>query len=255
MGLQTHSLADHLKKRQKFCDNKDRLQKLKAIVVPEDQSDDIDRKMLAVTVKADQPELYNILRTLLHYYAEIDEIDLRQPVPFWDQIEKFDLAESFWRFIKKAFGYTEELPSLENLLIRLLVTDFVQHLHGKAPSLEHLVLPQAGRANAVVCLAQWRDSSSKGSSYDLLSKYVAQRINLSGQLHSFDIDHLIDVQTFVDVENEIASNLKERVLSTADAIKVEDIREIATKRQSGHWGFAKFVWRRFNSSQGTSCSL
>lgn len=58
LGLQTHSLADHLKKRQKFCDNKDRLQKLKAIVIPEDQSDDIDRKMLAVTVKAEQPELY-----------------------------------------------------------------------------------------------------------------------------------------------------------------------------------------------------
>jgi uncharacterized protein (TIGR02687 family) len=235
LGLQTQSLADHLKKRQKFCDNKDRLQKLKAIVVPEDQSDDIDRKMLAVTVKADQPELYNILRTLLHYYADVDDIDLRQPAPIWEQIEKFDLAEPFWRFIKKAFGYTEETPSLENLLIRLLVTDFVQHLHGKAPSLEHLVLPQAGRANAVVCLAQWRDSASKGSSYDQLSKYVALRINLPDQLHSFDIDHLIDVQTFMDVENEIARNLKERVLSSADAINVEDIREIATKRQSGHW--------------------
>ncbi|HUP81254.1 MAG TPA: hypothetical protein VM260_22070, partial [Pirellula sp.] len=213
LGLQTQSLADHLKKRQKFCDSKDRLQKLKAIVVTEDQADDLDRKMLAVTVKADQSELYNILRTLLHYYADVDDIDLRQPIPIWEQIEKFDLAEPFWRFIKKAFGYTEESPNLENLLIRLLVTDFVQHLHGKAPSLEHLVLPQSGRANAIVCLAQWRDSASKGSSYDQLSKYVALRINLPDQLHSFDIDNLIDVQTFMDVETEIARNLKERVLT------------------------------------------
>lgn len=235
LGLQTQHLREHLDQRRKFCDNKERLQKLKSLVVPEDTADDLDRKMLAVVVKADQPELYNILRTLLHLFAEADDIDLREPVQAWDQIGKFDLEEPFWRFIKRAFGYTEETPSLENLLIRLLVTDFVQHLHGKSPSLEHLVLPQMGRANAVVCLAQWRDSASKGSSYDRLSEYVAQRINLSDQLHAFEMDDLIDVQTFMAVENEIARNLKERVLATADTINVVDVREIASKRQSGHW--------------------
>jgi uncharacterized protein (TIGR02687 family) len=235
LGLQSHHLREHLADRRKFCDNKDRLQKLKSLVTPEDNADDLDRKMLAVVVKADQPELYNILRTLLHFYAEEEEIDLREPVAVWDQIEKFDLAEPFWRFIKRNFGYTEETPSLENLLLRLLVTDFAQHLHSQAPSLDHLVLPQMGRANAVVCLAQWRDSASKGSSYDRLSEYVSRRINLGEQLHHFDIDHLIDVPTFVAVETEIARNLKDRVLATADAIKVEDIRLVVTKRQSGHW--------------------
>jgi len=235
LGLQSHHLREHLADRRKFCDNKDRLQKLKSLVTPEDNADDLDRKMLAVVVKADQPELYNILRTLLHFYAEKEEIDLREPVATWDQIEKFDLAEPFWRFIKRNLGYTEETPSLENLLLRLLVTDFAQHLHGQAPSLAQLVLPQMGRANAVVCLAQWRDSASKGSSYDRLSEYVSRRINLGEQLHHFDIDHLIDVPTFVAVETEIARNLKDRVLATADAIKVEDIRLVVTKRQSGHW--------------------
>ncbi len=235
LGLQSHHLREHLADRRKFCDNKDRLQKLKSLVTPEDNADDLDRKMLAVVVKADQPELYNILRTLLHFYSEAEDIDLREPVQAWDQIEKFDLAEPFWRFIKRAFGYTDESPNLENLLVRLLVTDFTQHLHGQAPNLAHLVLPQMGRANAVVCLAQWRDSASKGSSYDRLSEYVSRRINLGEQLHHFDIDHLIDVPTFVAVETEIARNLKDRVLATADAIKVEDIRLVVTKRQSGHW--------------------
>lgn len=236
LGLQTQHLREHLAQRRKFCDHKERLQRLKSLASPDDTADDLDRKMLAVVVKADQPELYNILRTLLHLYAEIEDIDLREPVQAWEQIEKFDLEEPFWRFIKKAFGYAEETPSLENLLIRLLVTDFAQHLHGQLPSaLEHLVLPQMGRANAVVCLAQWRDSASKGLSYDRLSDYVAQRINLGDHLHSFDIDDLIDVQTFVDVEKLIVSNLKERVLATADAINVEDVRAIATKRRAGHW--------------------
>lgn len=236
LGLQSQHLRDHLALRRKFCDNKERLQRLKQLALPEDTADDLDRKMLAVIVKADQSELYNILRTLLHFYAEIEDIDLREPVQAWEHIQKFDLEEPFWRFIKRAFGYSDLTPSLENLLIRLLVTDFNQHLHGQLPSsLENLVLPQTGRANAVVCLAQWRDSASKGMSYDRLSEYVARRIKLSDQLHSFDIGNLIDVQTFMDVEIEIARNLKQRVLATSDAINVEEVRSIATKRQAGHW--------------------
>ncbi len=236
LGLQEQQLRDHLGQRRKFFDNKERLQKLKSLASPEDLADDLDRKMLAVVVKADQPELYNILRTLLHQYAEVEDIDLREPIATWDQIEKFDLEEPFWRFIRKAFGYTEETPSLENLLIRLLVTDFAQHLKGKLPtSLDHFVLPQSGRANAVVCLAQWRDSASKGASYDRLSQYVARRVSLKDQLYSFDIEDLLEVQTFFNVEEEVARGLKDRVLATADAINVEDIRSIASKRQAGHW--------------------
>ncbi len=236
LGLTTQHLRDHLAQRRKFFDATVRLQKLGPLVLPEDTADELDRKMLAVVVKADQPELYNILRTLFHLYAEVEDIDLRQPVAAWEQIEKFDLDEPFWRFMKKTFGYTEETPTLENLLIRLLVTDFAQHLHGEFPApLEHLVLPESGRANAIVCLAGWRDSASKGSSYDLLSQYVARRISLGDRLASFDADALIDVQTFLDVEKEIAHNLKERVIATADTINVEEVREIATRRQAGHW--------------------
>ncbi len=236
LGLAAQHLREHLVQRRKFFDNKDRLQKLKMLASPEDTADDLDRKMLAVVVKADQPELFNILRTLFQLYADIEDIDLREPIPAWEQIEKFDLEEPFWRFIKKSFGYAEETPSLENLLIRLLVTDFAQHLHGKLPtSLEHLLLPQAGRANTVVCLANWRDSSSKGGSYDGLAEYVAQRITLDDHLHAFEIDHLIDVMTFTGVEFEIACHLRDRVIATADTIDVEEVREIAGRRQSGHW--------------------
>ncbi|MDA1348822.1 MAG: BREX-1 system phosphatase PglZ type A, partial [Chloroflexi bacterium] len=239
LGLTTQHLREHLAQRRKFFDNKERLQKLKSLVSPEDTADDLDRKMLAVVVKADQPELFNILRTLFHLYAELEDLDLREPVQAWEQIVKFDLEEPFWRQVKKSFGYFEEIASLENLLIRLLVTDFAQHLRGELPaSLEQLILPPAGRANAVVCLAQWRDSASTGGSYDRLSEYVADVVNLSDHLHPFDIDDLMDVQTFLDVEKEIARNLKARVMATADTINLDEVREIATRRQAGHWALS-----------------
>jgi hypothetical protein len=178
LGLESLHLREHLAARRTFFDNKERLQKLKNLVASNDTADDLDRKMLAVVVKAEQPEFFTIIRTLFHAFTEDvdeDEIDLGHPPPCWDQIEKFDLAEPFWHFVKSAFGYAEDLPSLRNLLSRLLVTDYAHHLHNSVPqSLDNLLLPKSGWPNTVVCLAQWRDSSSKGSCYDLLSAEVAQ---------------------------------------------------------------------------------
>src|SRR5205823_1140124 len=50
-----------------------------------------------------------------------------------------------------------------------------------------------------------------------------------------EIDQLVDVMTFLAVEKRIASSLRERVQTTADTINADDVRAIATRRQSGHW--------------------
>jgi hypothetical protein len=55
LGLENHHLREHLSERRTFFDNKDRLQKLKALVASNDTADDLDRKMLAIVVKAEQP--------------------------------------------------------------------------------------------------------------------------------------------------------------------------------------------------------
>ena len=243
LGLESQHLREHLAARRTFFDNKERLQKLKSLVASNDTADDLDRKMLAVVVKADQPEFFTIIRTLFHAFTEVvdeDEIDLGHPPPCWDQIEKFDLAEPFWYFVKNAFGYTEDLPSLQNLLIRLLVTDYDHHLQDTVPpSLDNLLLPKAGWSNTVVCLAQWRDSSSKGSSYDLLSAEVARIVRIEDHVHNLEIETLLDGMTFLDVEKAIVRGLRDRVMSTADTIDAEMVRDLATRRQDGHWASLK----------------
>jgi hypothetical protein len=162
LGLANQHLRQHLADRRKFFDSKERLQKLKPLVAADDTAVDLDRKMIAVVVKADQPELFTIIRTLFHAYTENGEdIDLDTPPPAWGAIEKFDLAEPFWQMIQIAFGYTDDDPSLKKLLIRLLVTDYAYHLKAEVPAaLQHLLLPSPGRSNAVVCLAQCHDVSS-----------------------------------------------------------------------------------------------
>lgn len=237
LGLKNLHLRQHLADRRKFFDNKERLQKFKSLVEPNDTASDLDRKMIATVVKAEQPEWFNIIRTLYHAYTDNgDEIDLKTEPAAWEQIEKFDLEKPFWEMATTTFGYSEVTPTLKNLLLRLFVTDYVHQLKVAPPSaLVHLILPTQGRSNAVVCLGQWRDSSSKGSSYDRLSEEVADLIHVEDYLRGLEIAELLDVMTFHVVERGIASRLRERVHQTADVINPDEVRSIATRRQAGHW--------------------
>lgn len=241
LGLDAQHLRQHIAERRKFFDNKDRLQKLKALVTKNDSAADLDRKMMAVVVRADQPELFNIVRTLFHAYTEnAEEIDPDAEPAAWEQMAKFDLDEPFWRMIKSEFGYADETPTLKKLLIRLFVTDFAHHLKNGLPaSLQNLALPPLARPNAVVCLAQWRDSNSRAQSYDRLSERVAEIIKLEDHLHSLEINQLIDVMSFEAVEKRIAVNLRDLAQNTAETINVEEVREVALRRQSGHWASPK----------------
>jgi uncharacterized protein (TIGR02687 family) len=237
LGLTTMSLREHLGSRRKFLDAKERFGRLKSLVLPDDTADDLDRKMVAVVSRSDQAEDYAILRTLLHAFTETGEpLDLAEPPAAWDQVEKFGLDEWFWRMVKKRFGYTEETPRLGNLVTRLFVTDFAQSLAGPVPKrLENQLLPAAGRSNCVVFMGQWRDSASKGASFDALSDHIADTLAIRQVAAGLDLEALLDVQTFQTVELEIASGLKNRVLETADSIDAEAIGAIARKRQASHW--------------------
>ena len=236
LDLDNQHLRQHIAQRRKFFDNKERLQKLKGLVSPEDLESDLDLKMLAVVVKADQAEPFNIVQTLFHTMADGGSPDLEAVPTVWAQIERFELDEPFWTTIKSIFGYDEETPTLKNLLIRLLVSDYAHHLAKELPgSLRHLQLPPPGVASAVICLAQWRDSNSKASSYNVLAAEIGSLLHISDHLHGCEVEDLLDVTTFSDVEQYIVQGLLDRITSASEAIDPEAVSSIVIHRQAGHW--------------------
>jgi uncharacterized protein (TIGR02687 family) len=237
LNLHTQSLRHHLSDRRKFFDAKDRLQKLKVLVDPKDDETALDLKMMAVVAKADQPELFNLLHTLFQSWTAFNaDVDLDAEPEAWSQIEKFDLDASFWRMIRAKFGYEDDNPSLKKLLIRIMVTDFAHYSRADTPeALRGLLLPANFSSNVVVCLAQWRDSASKGASYDQLSAHVAAITKLEDHLSGMELEEIVGVPTFLAVEKAVAISLRERLESTAETVVAESIKAIATRRQSGHW--------------------
>ncbi len=233
LGLTQQSLRQHLAERAKFFASRDRLERLKRLVSPDDGALDIDRKIIAVLAKADQAEVFNVLISL---FDTIPEGDLDALPPAWDDMDKFSVQGAFWELVARHFGYQDEAATLKHLLIRLLVSDLAHACCAALPDgLKHLTLPPQGAANAVVCLAQWRDSRTRGASYEALSAGVADALKLQQHLNAVAIEALFEVKTFLQVEKSIASRLRDRVFETAEAIKPEVIRHIASRRQDGYW--------------------
>ena len=233
LGLVRQSLRDHISARSKFFASKERLARVAKLIQPNDDETAIDLKIMAVIMGIDQSDFFSIIRALLH---NIQASDLDSAPGVWDESEKYDVAKTFWSVAMAHFGYAEEDPALKNLLIRMIVTDFARGVSGQIPkALQHLLLPREGRSNTVVCIGQWRDSASRHESFDALSTAVADTVRLDEHIGELGLDDLNDAKTFLLTEKYIASQLRDRIIETADMINTDSIREIAARRQDGYW--------------------
>ena len=236
LGLTTMSLRAHLKERSKFLRAKDRVDRLKRLVLPGDSAQDLDRKMLAVIARADVPELFAILQRLYAAFITIDSTDLSAQPKAWLDVVSNDLEPAFWELVKEQLGYEDAKPSLRDLLIRILVTDFCRSLSGDAPKqLIHFVLPERSlAANASVFVSRWRSDIAQFSSYNTLAQAVATELDLIPLLGHLSAEQLMECMTFEEVELRIVQDLKKRIVDGGGA-NMDVVRGFIARRRDGHW--------------------
>ncbi len=234
LALKQQQLHGYITRHQKFFANKSRLKNLQRWVHPDDGEKELSQKMIAVTVKSDQPEFNTLLLALFQPLSEQDDLSVSPLV--WEDVEKYNLHENFWILVTEHFGYSEESPSLRNLLIQLFVTDFSYHLQSELPTaLKHLVLPDKYNASVSVFLGQWRDSASRNGSYDSLSSQVADLLKITDCLHGLDEASLAEVMSFLDIEKQLCRLLRDHILETAALLQPDFLLGIIRKRLNGYW--------------------
>ena len=241
LGLQTISLRSHLKLRASFLKAKDRFERLKRLVLPTDTATDLDRKMIAVLLRADQPDLASILLKIF-LGMDGDEVDLQREPKGWGDVVSHGLLEAFWDLVRTDFGYGESDPSLRDLLFRMLVTDLAQGLSGDLPAqLAHFrIHDRAKTATISVFLAQWRTNIACYSSYDRISAVASEVLELSKCMSGLRAEAMLDAMTFAELERWIIIDLRDRILNGA-AASIGVVRSIFERRRDGHWVNAKLA--------------
>lgn len=236
LGLSTQGLRAHLKERAKFLRAKDRVDRLKRLVLPGDEAPDLDRKMLAVLTRADQPELFAMLQRLYGAMVVDGVADLSAQPKAWQDIAANDLTPAFWQLVEVQLGYTDATPNLRDLLLRVLVTDFCHSLQGDAPrQLAHFVLPDRSLAsNASIFVGRWRSDIAQFSHYNALAQAVANELGIVSVLSALSAEQLLECMTFEDVELRVVQDLKQRIVAGAGA-NMDVVRALMGRRRDGHW--------------------
>jgi uncharacterized protein (TIGR02687 family) len=236
LGLESLSLAPHLKLRQRFLRAKDRVDRLKRLVLPGDSADAIDRKMMAVLLRSDEADALALTMRLLHGLWVPDEARVGDEPKAWVEIEGAELDAAFWALMAQTFGYAEPSPSLDDLLLRLLVTDFARSLSVPCPAaLAHLVLANKPlAANASVLAGRWRADLNLHKSYADLAAAVEQKLGLAALIEDLPAEALVDSVTFCAIEQQIVRDLKIRVASQGGEM-LGSIRPLVARRRDGYW--------------------
>jgi len=242
LGIKSQTVRPYLASRRTFFRSHDRLNRLKKWVKPDDTGAELDLKMLAVLAKAELPDIFSILMKLFGELCSSDEQQLQlTPQTSWDEIAKYGLTEPFWREVGASFGYAEAEPSMNDLLIRLLVTDLAKTLKGGIPlSLQHFVLTSPSRSlTASVFANHWRSNINHYKSYNELSETISKQLKLDKQLDDLDEQSLLEVMTFEAVERRVILCLLAKMKN--GYVFGEELKSVIAQRLDGYWTNAQIA--------------
>jgi len=242
LGLQQHSLREHLERRERFLANKSRLASLKRLVQPADADDALDMAMIAVTLGVASRDLMTLLCTLADDAVHEDRGLEHNPAAI-DELYKFGLMPTLLRALQTEVGYPaapEELSGEKpfrfgHFLIRLLATGFCESIGDVPQWAASAAMPSANaRATARALLSRWRDSSRYYRAYDVISAWVGEALQIKDRIRDIPVEKLAEVSTFEAVEPQIVVDLARAIPGAAPG-DLQTFTRLIAERLDGYW--------------------
>ena len=231
-------LVGWAERRKSFLGSADRTSRLRERLDPRDSEADLDRKAIAVLVRAPSAERRDVLMAAL---GSLDSLD--STPEFYPHLERFGLLDAFWRMVEEQFR--EDRSNLEPLgegvgrFRRLLLRLFASDLWRACPSKElgrsvaDLRLPDPNPAT--VFLSQWRDSESLRRNYMVLSREAEERLKVQDAIANVTIDELKDAETFEMVDQRILVGIRDELLVGPTEERRSELLELIQRRSATYW--------------------
>ncbi len=236
LGIPKMALRGHVRQREHFFTNKQRVAALKCFVTDDETEASLDRKMMAVVTKADSASLTDSVLQLVKSYSEAlstgnNDIELIQ------QCEKFGLLDSLWLELKCQFSYESTKPSIENFVLKLFCTELWNQIDSDDRDwlLNNVLKTGSGRATALAFMSGWRDSRGFAESHDVISKIIAQQLAVDSRCKAYHPIQLIECDTFEVVEQAIIRGLVSDLLDNSRKLDRLQFERVVSRRLVSHW--------------------
>jgi uncharacterized protein (TIGR02687 family) len=236
LGINQMALRGHIRKRQAFFASKQRVAALKRLVTENEDETSMDRKLLAVVVKADSAALTDSVLSVLKDYALSLEADSDESA-LMESLAKFELTEALWQGLAETFSYDAKEPSLADFVLKLFCTELWSQIEGGDRDwlLNNVLKTPSGRATAVAFMAGWRDSRSYAEYHDSLSGLLAQKLEITQKCSKYLPHQLAECLGFEAIEQTIIRGLVGDLISNAKGLDRAQFESLLSRRLLGHW--------------------
>ncbi len=237
LGIPKMALRGHIRQRENFFSNKQRLTALKRFVTADETEASLDRKMLAVVTKAESASLTDIVFQLVKSYSEalsvgIDDVELIR------QCDKFGLLDVLWQELETQFSYESTKPSIEDFVLKLFCTELWSQVDADDDQdwlLNKVLKTGSGRATALAFMTSWRDSRSFSESHDVISKIIGQQLEVESRCKAYHPIQLMECDTFEVVEQAIIRGLVGSLLDSSQKLDRVQFEHVVSRRLVSHW--------------------
>ena len=235
LGITKMALRDHIRKRQSFFTNKQRFTGLKRFVTENEDVTSLDRKMIAVVVKAESSSLNDILLRLMSDYAESllsgDEGNLIK------QLDKFGLTSSLWSEIEHSLSYKVTEPTVADFVLKLFCTELWSQVEAtdKDWLLNNVLKTSSGKATALAFMSSWRDSRQYAESHDVISKSIGGQLEVESRCDNYKPEQMLECETFEVVEQAIIRGLVNSLLDSSIKVDRIEFNSVLSRRLNSHW--------------------
>lgn len=214
----------------KFFANKDRTQKFYDLEIEEYNRSTIEVALMSVLCRNKIALFEEVLRCVLIDGGLEDN-------KYMLEFEKYDLLDAFWQQVDMAFGYSQSDPTLEKLVMTMLVTYAANTINMDMPQTwKNFISYKSG--NIIAFMDNLMNSLIYSERFDELSREIDQKYGAKSVIENMETETLIDSNIFEGIDeiliNWIISRLENEDVNAKLSGKI--IPEICTERRKKHFG-------------------
>ncbi len=218
-----------IEKHIKFFANKERTQRFYDLEIETFNEENILIGLMSAVCKTRTCSFDEVIRVLL-------TDDTLEDNKFIADFGKFDLLESFWKYVEQQFGYSFPAPTLEKLVISMFVTYADRYISTDLPKgWKEFVSYKSG--NIIVFMDNLMNNVLYRDNYDELSAYAAGVLDAEKIFSAYDPETLVECDSFADIDIILIRWIKERLLAEDLIARLENknLCEICDMRSKMHF--------------------
>ncbi|MDN5289840.1 MAG: BREX-1 system phosphatase PglZ type A [Acetivibrionales bacterium] len=214
---------DQLAQYTKFWRSNDRIEKFAALGIENYNPETIEIGLLAVMAGVKTPSFEEVLKTVIisGEYTENKYVTA---------FDKMGLLKSFWHLCGKYYGYIEEKPTIEKLVVTLLITYTAHRYKGDLPKSWQPFISHK-KNDIAVFVSNLMNNMLYKDQFDLIAEQIAVKIKVTDYFKNAPVESYFECDTFEVFDINIIRHLASVLVSNAAPL-TEDYKEVIKKRSS-----------------------